>query len=381
MGKSNSSFYASVTPNQNTGFIDPRNIADITVLKGLVATNRYGSAGANGVLLISTKTATVAKVDKKKDLALLTNNIYDGRIRSNDKSLITGYLKALQKGKNVGESYDIYLKQRAAHLNNYAYFIDVFDYFREASPELALRILTNILEIESPIYAGLRALRFKARQLGEAGLESQTAQRILQSFPERIDAYLDLALANQSAGNHQAALDILVGMNSGNINTDLDFTPIRKSVERELRNLVYRQEGELDLAKLPQQYRNNIRYNARIIFSWNQPEAEFGLQFVNPQKRFFTWEHTRAENSQRLRQETEQGFSIEEFEIFGEGVAGDWILNVNYLGNGRIDTTSPVFLSCRVEYNFGKPGQHTEEYVIRLHEPGSESQLAKIRLE
>ena len=38
-------------------FINPDNVADITVLKGFAATNRYGTLGNGGVLLITTKTA------------------------------------------------------------------------------------------------------------------------------------------------------------------------------------------------------------------------------------------------------------------------------------------------------------------------------------
>ena len=381
MAKSNSSVFASATPNQNTGFIDPRNIADITVLKGLVATNRFGSAGANGVMLITTKTASVAKGKQKKDLALLTDNLYDGRIKANDKQLTAGYIKTLQTARNIGDAYEVYLKQRASYPDNYNYFIDVFDYFREASPDLALRILSNILEMENPEYPGLKALLFKVRLVGDADLELQVANRIMQEFPGRTDAYLDLALANKTAGNHQASLDILLGMDSGSLNSELDFSILKKTVERELRNLVFLHQGKLDLTRLPPQYMNNVRFNARIVISWNQPEAAFGLQFVNPQKRFFTWEHSKAESSQRIGQEISHGFSIEEFEIVGQGVEGDWILNVNYQGNGRAANTNPVFLSCRVTFNFGKPGQRTEEFIIRLEEAGSEAQLAKIRLE
>lgn len=217
--------------------------------------------------------------------------------------------------------------------------------------------------------------------MGDADLELQVANRIMQDFPGRTDAYLDLALANRAAGNYQAALDILLGMDTGSMNPELDFSFLKKTVERELRNLVFLHQGKLDLTRLPGQYKNNVRFNARIVISWNQPEAAFGLQFVNPQKRFFTWDHSMAESSQRIGQEISNGFSMEEFEIVGQGVEGDWILNVNYQGNGRAANTNPVFLSCRVTFNFGKPGQRTEEFIIRLQEAGSESQLAKIRLE
>jgi len=50
----------------DTGFIDPANIESVTYLKGLAATNIYGSDGSNGVLLIKTKTGTSSYKKKKK---------------------------------------------------------------------------------------------------------------------------------------------------------------------------------------------------------------------------------------------------------------------------------------------------------------------------
>ncbi len=40
--------------------LDPNNIASVKVLKGFAATNIYGSAGRNGVVLITTKTSYLA---------------------------------------------------------------------------------------------------------------------------------------------------------------------------------------------------------------------------------------------------------------------------------------------------------------------------------
>lgn len=47
----------NVTPTRNLD-IDPNNIASMSVLRGLAATNAYGSQGRNGVILITTKTGS-----------------------------------------------------------------------------------------------------------------------------------------------------------------------------------------------------------------------------------------------------------------------------------------------------------------------------------
>jgi hypothetical protein len=212
-------------------------------------------------------------------------------------------------------------------------------------------------------------------------LELQTAVKILEEFPGRIQSYLDFALAQRDAGNYQASLNMLLSMEQGSANEELDFSGLGKTIGRELRNLLSQHQAEMDLSKVPPEYKNNIRFNARLIFEWSKPDAQFSLQFVNPQKRFFTWEHTALANSRRIRDEAEQGYSLEEFEIFGEGVAGNWIINVIYQGNINASDTTPVFLRCRAERNFGKPGQEAEEFVVRLHEPGSTHQITQLKIE
>ncbi len=50
--------------------LDPNNIKDISVLKGLAATTLYGEQGRNGVILITTKTGEGSKSDKGMEVSL-----------------------------------------------------------------------------------------------------------------------------------------------------------------------------------------------------------------------------------------------------------------------------------------------------------------------
>ncbi len=50
--------------------LDPKNIAEISVLKGLSATVLYGEAGRNGVILITTKTGSAVDVNKKFNISV-----------------------------------------------------------------------------------------------------------------------------------------------------------------------------------------------------------------------------------------------------------------------------------------------------------------------
>ncbi|WP_420322402.1 TonB-dependent receptor plug domain-containing protein [Flagellimonas sp.] len=366
----------------DTSFIDPQNIAEITVLKGLAATNRFGSMGANGVLLITTKTAQVAgPKGERKDLARLTNNIYDGKIKVSSKTLVTPYLKELKKGKNVQEAYTLYLEQQGKYPDTPEYFLDVYSFFYNSNAELANRILTNILEKELPSYNELRGMYLKASEYGNYELALSAADRMLEMFPNKIQSYLDVAMANKWAGNLQEALNMFNNIVNGSANVELNFQGIEKVVGTEIRNLVNKKKNELDTGKVDPKYTNNLTYNARLFLDWNNTDAEFVVQMVNPQKRFFNWEHTEAGDRSRIINELQHGFSNEQFEIVGSETVGDWILNVTYLGNRTSGSKTPTFLKCTVEHNFGKPNQTSEEFMVRLQEPGDEQQLAKFTVQ
>ncbi|MEO0902660.1 MAG: TonB-dependent receptor plug domain-containing protein [Bacteroidota bacterium] len=149
----------------SSNFIEPKNIENITVLKGLAATNIYGTQGANGVLLITTKTGSYGTAQGgSSDAMQLKDNYYDAKIKIDNKTLVTPYLKELKKGKNVQSAYEIYLKQKEKYQNSSCYYIDVFDFFYESSPNVAFRILSNVLEVDSPSYETLRAADLKLQE-------------------------------------------------------------------------------------------------------------------------------------------------------------------------------------------------------------------------
>ena len=169
-------------------------------------------------------------------------------------------------------------------------------------------------------------------------------------------------------------------MSEGSLNTDLDFSSLKKPVEAEIKNLVYQHRKQIDMNSVPPQYLKNIYYDARVVFEWSYAPAEFDLQFVNPQKRFFNWEHNSMVNGDRLRGELEEGFAREEFEIFGDGIEGEWLINVKYLGNTNSTDDTPAFLLCKVVYNFGKADQKEEIHSLRFHEKDSDFQFVKLKL-
>ena len=57
--------------------LDPNNIANVNVLKGLAAANLYGSQGRNGVILITTKAGASGSVKKKSEITVSSSLFYN----------------------------------------------------------------------------------------------------------------------------------------------------------------------------------------------------------------------------------------------------------------------------------------------------------------
>ena len=57
--------------------IDPNNIENIDILKGLAATTLYGTAGRNGVILITTKVGSTSNMQAKQEVEVSTSYFFN----------------------------------------------------------------------------------------------------------------------------------------------------------------------------------------------------------------------------------------------------------------------------------------------------------------
>ena len=109
----------------------------------------------------------------------------------------------------------------------------------------------------------------------------------------------------------------------------------------------------------------------RLVFEWNDSEAEFELQFVNPENQFFTLKHTMADNDEMITREKEYGYSVAEY-LIDDSMPGTWKINVNYLGNKSL---TPTYLKATVYYNYGTYAQSKEMKVFKLNLKNTPNEL------
>ncbi len=119
---------------------------------------------------------------------------------------------------------------------------------------------------------------------------------------------------------------------------------------------------------------SDIPSDVRLVFEWNTSEAEFALEFVNPQKQAYAVEHSLDKSEDLIFDEKLKGYSSKEF-LINKLNAGTWLTNITYLGN---KTYKPTYLKVTIYYNWAKPNQKQEIKLFKLTRKNLKIQLFKI---
>ena len=363
----------------DTGFINPENIESVTYLKGLAATNIYGSDGSNGVLLIKTKTGTSSyKKKKKRQLGNTPTYIDDTEI---NEIIDKPYIKEISQTKTIEEAYSVYISQRELYGKEISFFFDMASYFKNwNNAYLMKRILSTVLEINKTLDLELlRVLAFKYNEFGMFDEAIKIYKKIISIQPNESQVYRNLALSYQLNKQFVEAQQVYDKILNNKYDDVDSFSGLKQTINTEYKNLVALHSSSLVTANIPDFYKKNAEYDTRIVFEWSHFNAEFDLQIVNPQRRYFTWSHTKKEESSRFIKEASQGYGLEEFFITKKD-KGEWLFNITYYGKNTGNNSLPTYLKITVYNHYGKPNQTKVESVKELNDLNKKETILNLKI-
>ena len=363
----------------DTGFIDPANIESVTYLKGLAATNIYGSDGSNGVLLIKTKTGTSSyKKKKKKQLGNTPTYIDDTEI---EEIIDKPYIREISQTTTIEEAYKTYLSQRELYGKDVNFFFDMASYFKNWNNSYMIkRILSNVLEVQKSLDVEiLRMLAYKYEEFDMFDESVEAYEQIISIKPSESQAYRNLALSYQLNKQYTKAQEVHNKIYNNQYTEVNSFSGLKQTINSEYKNLVALHNSTLVAADIPDFYKKNAEYDTRIVFEWSYFDAQFDLQIVNPQQRYYTWSHTQNEERSRIIKETAQGYGLEEFFITKKD-KGEWLFNITYYGKKTGDNSIPTYLKITVYNNFGRPNQTKKVTVKELNDLNKKETILKLKI-
>lgn len=355
-------------------WIDINNVERIGFLSGLQAAWRYGSMAVGGVIFINTKSgrhgAREEGSDRPYDRAKLRHNIFkdDALGVSSLEQASPIYLRELFKCKTIETAERVFERYAESYRNSPYYFIDSYNFFMEKGHrKYAKRIADEALKKVQNNAMFLKSWAYYFEGHDDLKTANDIYEQVFILRPNYAQSYRDLANSYRSVGDFNKAARIYARyqyLRDEELLNISDSTAINTIIERESDNLMVLETDHMMAKRLltEREERFSEFDGTRMIFEWNDSEAEFDLQFVNPQKHFHNWEHTTLADFERIDEEKLTGYSCEEFLMDGS-LPGKWQVNVIYKGNKRLE---PVYLKTTIYYNYGTISQRKEVQVYRL---------------
>ena len=361
-------------------FLDVQNIQRMAVISSLSGVIKYGRLGRGGVIVINTKSGTIipkADAGVVMDQVRLRSNFVSNpaKLASNIKGSEPAYLKEWS-GANTFEQAKASFEANSKKYASSAYYsLDAYKHFYEnwKQEEYADEIIASAYsKIEyNPVL--LKALGYIYESQGRYAEAKEIFREVFILRPHYAQSYLDLARSNKNLKNNHRTAVLLTRyfhlVNEGFMERDSSvFSTI---MNRELENLVALDKKSS--VRKDKSVESNFK-GTRLVFEWNDSEAEFDLQFVNPNNQYYTWNHSLKENAETIKQEKNFGYSCSEY-LIDDFFAGTWTVNANYLGNKSL---TPTYLKATVYHNYGTSSQYKETKVFKLDVKNVNRELFKI---
>lgn len=325
-----------------------------------------GWPGHVGYLIIDTIYGRMGGWDEGPPSLLATGNTYSDDAKPLEAlAEKPDYIVQLEQAQSFQEARSIRQQQLdAMAFTNLPYQLNTAAYFQKWDKEYASGILEEIYRQGKANPRVLLALAYHYEANGEPGKATYLYQDIITLLPDNIQSYRNLALIYAQSGKFELANTLYKKMLFNQV-PRVDFTPLASIIRNEYQNFIAHHKSKIDFSGLPaRMLQANFKKDSRMVFEWNNPFAEFELQMVSPEGKFFTWKHTQDDNSQLLRSEVDNGYAIKEF-IIDDAQQGEWLVNINVLGADN--ESIPTYLKYTLYNNYGKGNETRRIKVVNLN--------------
>lgn len=351
-------------------FLSIDQIDRVASIPGLAGAIKYGNIASGGIIVINTKGNNIIRekgTNKPYDQVKLRNNKFNEKtIFRKLKPVVPNYILEIEKTTSIDQALSVYENQKKLYSNSPYFFLDAAKSIKNKyqNQEKADLILFEMKALYAKNAEALKALGYVFEAEKRYSDALTIYKDIFKLRPRYAQSYRDLANMYVLNGEYKKALGMharyhqLRKLDS----ISLTFDGIDAILELESTNLIARKGKELKIETAD--VSDSDIGGTRVLFEWNNSEAEFDLQFVNPDNHYFEWSHTVENESERIFDEKIKGYSCEHF-LIDKGLLGKWKINIKYLGNKAYN---PTYMKATVYYDYGTSLERSEVKVFSLSE-------------
>jgi Ca-activated chloride channel family protein len=305
----------------------------------------------------------------------------------------TPYLAALA-ATPARQRYTRYLQERDKHGKAPAFYLDCAHFFRQQKrPRLALRVLSNLAELELENPALLRVLAYQLTQIGELDHAVRIFETVRKLRPEEPQSYRDLALVlerradrarkGRNRGAKQAAVEdyrrALSLLSTVVMRKWQRFAEIEVIALTEL-NTILPKARAVGLRQLPVDRRliRRLPMDVRIVMSWDADNTDMDLHVVEPSGEEAYYSHNRTRIGGLVTRDFTRGYGPEVYAL-RRAMRGAYRIRTKFYGSSAAKLTGAVTLQVDVYTNYGRRNQRRRSMTLRLTKRKETFTVAKIR--
>jgi len=260
--------------------------------------------------------------------------------------------------------YRVYLDERPGYLNSTAFFLDAADIlFAKHQPALAVRVLTNLAEMDLENRHILRILGYRLLQAQQATLAIPVFRKVLELSPEEPQSYRDLGLALAADRQYQPAIETLYEVVAKPWHGR--FPDVEIITLAELNAIIATCGEALDSSRVDPRLIKNLPLDLRVVLTWDADNTDIDLWVTDPngEKAFYGRQLTYQGG--RMSLDFTGGYGPEEFSL-KRAKPGKYKVEAQYFGDRRQAVTGPTTLQVKLTIQFGAAGQHEQSITLRL---------------
>ena len=346
------------------------NIKEVAVLRSLAGVNRFGSEAVGGAIIINTN---VGNFDPVKDV-YSEENPYTNKEYYNEDAVAynllstpkSEYIIELERISDSNEAFKKYQELLSEHQDKSDFYLNVANSFKFTYNDFEnyKRVLLDSEEYSKSNPEELKIIAYQYQQEGFYENALSVYKKIIKLRPKHIQSYRDLINVYIELKQYKKAL------NTYNYFFNKGFTIEENGIGEIMTREAEALTSKISKTNLP----DEKTLDTRIVFEWSSSEAEFTLEFINPQKQVYKIEHTLSDNSSLILDEKLKGYTSREFVIDGD-IGGEWLVNLTYYGNKKY---APTYLKTTVFNDWGRPNEIKKTTVFKMTLKDQKTQLFKI---
>lgn len=361
-------------------YINLSTIESINVIKSPGSIVRYGTLGTGGVIIVRTLDKALMKTNPKRidPSTGINKNFYkkDAVSFKTQAYVKPNYWNSLEDLSGSEETFESFEKLLPVYKEDPSFYLDFARQLleKENNMEASMEVLSQGRENLFYDPVGLKSLAYFYQEK-KMDLEAlRVYLRILSLRPEYAQSYRDLASTYRSIGMIENSWNYY--MYYLNKVKSLGGSSIGETIYHEMEEIHYRmpkgfRPKEAFVSRTPLK---DVPKDVRLIFEWDNSEAEFELEFVNPAGQAYSYIHTYEYNDVLINDEKKRGYSSSEY-IIDELDQNGWLINLTYFGN---KSNNPTYLKVTEIRDWARKGQNEKVNVLKLQEKNKKFQLVRI---